>query len=388
MTDGFWTGSEEGSLWGDIPLEEFDPEEEALPPAETEAETPEEEPEEEPAYDPEDFEPAEGEDEPGSRGLLNRKGRLREVFWSDRDELVYNKEYLRMAARRKEWELYRLCNSRFCFEVLYGHIAAVGFARVALTDMATGETVKTQKLRPFPNDSMDLDFSGGQPHTVKYEDKDLYLSINNDGQTRRIRVRSDRFEADISCHDGGDAIVTTIPFRLRREFLYDYKKVFPDLAGKIQMYRNNMVMDGETFMVLRSTRAVLPYTHEWIWCAGATETTGDLIALNLGEGPGRDGTPTDNALFVNGRLQKLGEVRFRFAREDLMKPWRITDDAGRLRLTFRPVLDHAEKVNVLLAHVRIHQVYGRLSGTVVSDDGQTYTIEDIPFFCERAVNRW
>ena len=41
-----------------------------------------------------------------------------------------------------------------------------------------------------------------------------------------------------------------------------------------------------------------------------------------------------------------------------------------------------------LVHNRCHQVYGRLSGTVELDDGEVVRIEDIPFFCEHAVNRW
>ena len=383
----------------EIPIEEFtlDELDEDTPPEEflsPEPEEPEEDPEPvwetPPVYDYE--EPPEIEEEPAAPHrrprLLDRKGRLARVGWDTEDVYEYNKEKIRLPFRRKEWEFYQLSNSRFTFQVTYGHTGYASLASATLVDFATGERFTSGKPKLFPGDAMDLDFSGGEPHSLKYEDDELFLSISFDGQIRRIRVRSDRFDADLSCHDEGDAIVTVTPFAFRSQFYYNYKKVFRDLAGHLQLHNGVQVMDGETFLLLDSGRGVWPYRNRWIWAAGATQTDRGVLALNLGGGFGKDGAPTENAVFLDGKLHKLGRVKFQFAPDDVMRPWRITDDRRRLKLTFRPSYDNYTNRNYILLHNRCHQVYGRVTGTVELDDGERLRIEDIPFFCEHAVNRW
>ena len=329
-----------------------------------------------------------GFDTRGRPHLLTRKGKLAHRGWDTADVFEYNKENIRHPFRRKEWEFYQLSNSRFTFQVTYGHAAYAGLAGVTLVDFATGERFTSGKPRFFPGDSLDLDFSGGQPHSLKYEDRDLFLSISFDGEVRRILVRSERFEADLSCHDAGDAIVTVTPFRFAGQFYYNYKKVFRDLAGHLEMHGGSQLLDRETFLLLDSGRGVWPYRHSWIWACGATETDRGVLALNLGGGFGAEGAPTENAVFLDGRIHKLGKVYFQFVPDDCMRTWHISDDRKRLRLTFRPAFDNYTHTNYLLVHNRCHQVYGRLSGTVELDDGEVLRLEDIPFFCEHAVNRW
>ena len=62
----------------------------------------------------------------------------------------------------------------------------------------------------FPGDSLDLDFSPGEPHTLKYEDDGLFLSISYDGAVRQVTVRSDRFDAELIFPDTGDAIAVAL----------------------------------------------------------------------------------------------------------------------------------------------------------------------------------
>ena len=385
---------------GDVPIEEFSLDDlteedeipqELRPPEGEEAEpAPEQETYTEEYEDQEEYEEPEETRDPSRRrpNLLSKKGKLRRPCWAATDVYEYNKEYMRHPARRKEWEFYQLSNTRYVFQVTYGHAAYAGLAGVTLVDFATGERFTSGKKQLFPGDRLDLDFSAGQPHSLKYEDDELFLSISFDGQVRRILVRSDRFDADISCHDAGDAIVTAVPFSLPGQFYYNYKKVFRDLAGHLNLHNNNLRLDGETFLLLDSGRGILPYRHSWIWACGARETDRGVLALNLGSGLGRDDAPTENAVFLDGKLQKLGRVFFKFSPEDCMKPWRISDTGRRLHLVFRPTFDNHTDTNWLLVHNRCHQVFGLLSGTVELDSGEVLRLADMPFFCEHAVNRW
>ncbi len=339
--------------------------------------------EEEDEEEPEDLRP----DAPPRRPrLLNRKGRLAHTGWDTEAIYEYNKERIRRPSRRKEWEFYQLSNSRFTFQVVYGHTGYAGLVSATLVDFATGERFTSGKPRLFPGDSLDLDFSAGEPHALKYEDDDLFLSVSFDGQTRRIVVRSERFDADISCHDEGDAVVTVVPFGLRSQFFYGCKKVFRDLAGHLQMHNGVQVLDGETFLLLNSGRGVLPYRTLWLWASGAAETGQGVLALNFGAGPGREDSPTENAVFLDGRIHKLGRVNFQFDPGDPLHPWHISDSARRVRLTFRPDFDNYTHANRLLFRFQSHQVFGRLSGTVELDDGERLRLDDVPFFCQHIVN--
>ncbi len=377
----------------EIPIEEFTLEElaeEEIPEGLSPSEAPPEAPEPEPAP-PEEPEPVweEGWDEyTGKRQrLLTRKGRLRHPGWAAADTFEYNKESIRHPSRRKEWERYLLFNSRYAFQVTYGNAGWAGLAGVTLVDFATGERFSSGKRKLFPGDTLDLDFSGGQPHSLKYEDDDLFLSISFDGEVRRILVRSDRFDADLSCHDAGDAMVTVTPFALRSQFCYRYKKVFRDLAGHLYMHNVNQRLDGETFLLLDSVRGVLPYRNGWIWAAGARETDRGVLALNLGTGFGSEDAPSENAIFLDGKMQKLGRVFFKFSPEDYMRPWRISDAAHRIHLTFRPAFEDRSDRNYLLVHDRRRQLFGKLSGTVRLQSGETIRLDELPFFVEHAVNR-
>ena len=388
---------------GDIPIEEFtldemaedEPPEDLYSASEDDGEEdyPENGPEQ-PLYTEGYEDPVEWEEDPPEEerrrrpNLLSKKGKLRRACWATTDVFEYNKEYMRRPSRRKEWEFYQLSNSRYVFQVTYGHTGYAGLAGVTLVDFTTGERFSSGKKQLFPGDRLDLDFSGGQPHSLKYEDEDLFLSISFDGEVRRILVRSDQFDADLSCHDAGDAIVTATPFSLAGQFYYNYKKVFRDLAGHLYMHNVNQRLDGETFLLLDSGRGIWPYRHSWIWASGARETDRGVLALNLGGGFGREDAPTENAIFLDGKIQKLGRVFFKFSPEDYMKSWRISDEDRRLHLVFRPAFDNHTDTNYLLVHNRCHQVFGRLSGTVELDSGEVLRLSEMPFFCEHAVNRW
>ncbi len=321
------------------------------------------------------------------RPLLTPKGRLAAPGWGVGDVFDYNKERLAGSKRRREWEFYQVSNSRFAFQIAYGHGPYAGRVSVTLVDFDTGEKVRSGKVRLFPGDELDLDFSSADPHSLKYEDDDLLLSIGFDGTTRRITARSDRFDADLFCPEEGDAIAVAAPYG-RRNFLYQYKKVFQDLSGHVHMHKLDYRLDSETFLVLSSGRGVLPYQNARIWAAGAVQQGEDLLALSLGEDFGPEGEPTENALFLNGSLIKLNRVNFKFKPEEPKRPWRISDSDKRLRLEFFPDYDNFDRFNYLAADVRRHQLFGKLFGTVILPGEREFRLEDVHFFVEHSDERW
>ena len=321
------------------------------------------------------------------RPLLTRKGRLAAPGWSPEDIFTYNKEDMPFASRRREWEFYQISNPRFAFRMSVAHGPGAGRAEAVLTDFETGEKVHSGKLKLFPGDSMDLDFAPGEPHGVKYEDDKLLLSMGYDGQTRRIVVRSDRFDAQFTVPDTGDAMVTAVPLDRWKRFLYQYKKVFPAVSGYLHMHKLDYALDG-TMMVYAGSRGLLPYSTRRVWCAGTVDDAENAVAVNLGEDYGPDDAATENAFFVGDRAQKLGKVYFKHHKDDLTAPWRISDGGRRLELIFRPEHEELDKVNFLAAEVRRHRLFGRANGRLRLSDDREVTVEDAWFFVELADDRW
>lgn len=320
--------------------------------------------------------------------LLTKKGRLAEPGWTPEDIFSYNKERLPFAARRREWESYLVTDPRFAFRVSYGHGPGAGRAEAVLVDFETGEKVRSGKLKLLPGDGMDLDFSPGEPHTVKYEDDRLLLSLDCDGERRRIVVRSDRFDAEITVPETGDAMVTALPFAHRPDFLYQMKRISPVQGGHLHMHKLDYPLDQGAFTALSSGRGLLPFRSRRIWAAGAWETEAGALAVNLGEDNGPDDEPTENALFVGGELRKLGRVNFKFDHGKLDSVWRMSDVNRRLRLEFRPVYTDTEKLRFGLAQIVRHRLFGKLSGTVRLSEEEELALEDRHFFVEYADERW
>ena len=319
--------------------------------------------------------------------LLTRKGRLTDPCWAVDDIFEYNKENMRMPFRRQEWEFYQAFNDRFAFQIYYGHGPGGGKAGAALIDFETGECVRSGKRQPFCGDSFDLDFSAGEPHTVKYEDDTLFLSAGFDGAVHRILVRSDRLDAEFLCPGEGEAMVTAAPFSNRGTFLYQYRKIFSGFSGHVHMHKLDYPMDDATVMIYSSSRGVLPYQTSRIWMAAGTGADEGRIALNLGEDFGPDGAPTENALFLNGVMEKLGKVYFKYKPANITRRWHITDGGRRLQLEFSPEYDNLERTNLLAVDIRRHQLFGRLNGTVRLSDDREVRLTDVPCFIEQADER-
>ena len=71
-----------------------------------------------------------------------------------------------------------------------------------------------------------------------------------------------------------------------------------------------------------------------------------------------------------------------------MDKWKITSSDNRFNMTFSPVLDRAAKLDYKLIVSDQHQVFGRMNGVAVLDDGTTIKIQDMLCFIEKVHNKY
>lgn len=318
--------------------------------------------------------------------LLDSKGRLMQPSWATEDVFAYNKENLRPAFRRKEWEIYQLLNEDFFLQLTYGHMACAGKVEALLVDFVTGERYTAGSRRLFPGDSMDLDFSAQQPHSLHHQDGKLFLSIHTTDERRQLEWRSRELAGKLLCSHAGEAVCVATPFANPQQFYYHYKKIFPELRGRIRFRGRELELDKDSLLRLHSGRGVLPYRHEWIWGSGAKHFGSHVLGINIGWGFGSDEAPTENALFWDGKLHKLERI-WVDRNQDPMQPWRFQSSDRRFDLRFEPYYDHFTKGRCLLMFARRHQVFGKLYGTVYLDDGRGIKVDGMHFICEHTEGR-
>ena len=93
-------------------------------------------------------------------------------------------------------------------------------------------------------------------------------------------------------------------------------------------------------------------------------------------------------LFYDGKVHKLDDITFNIPEDSYMKPWTFTSSDGRFEMDFVPILDRAAKIDFKALVSDQHQVFGRLSGKAVLDDGTVLTIKDVLCFAEKVHNRY
>jgi len=137
-------------------------------------------------------------------------------------------------------------------------------------------------------------------------------------------------------------------------------------------------------------RGVWQYRSFWNWASasGFLPFENGTIGLNLGCGFGDLSKATENCGVVNGRIHKLGTVKFDYRPRDYMHPWRFTDDESRLDLTLTPFKDRRARTNLGILFSEVHQVFGRYNGRVILDDGTPLVIRDLIGFVEEHHARW
>jgi hypothetical protein len=136
-------------------------------------------------------------------------------------------------------------------------------------------------------------------------------------------------------------------------------------------------------------RGVWEYRSYWNWAsASGFLPNGRTIGLNLGCGFGDTTAATEDAFILQGRIHKLSAVKFEYSSQDYMKPWRFTDQEGRLNLEFTPFKERVARTNLGVIFSEDHQVFGRYHGQAITGEGEVIQIEDLVGFAEEHHARW
>ena len=329
--------------------------------------------------------------------LLNDQGELNEPGWSRRMVQKYDRRMIKAPKWRiKEWDYYLVLSNDFGAAFTISDDGYIGLQSVSLLwfDGKPREHTETV-LNAFPMGKLALpqDSSAG---VTRYKDKRLQMRFSVEGGCRRIKCCFRNFyegktlRCDITLRQPDmESMVIATPWDQKHAFYYNQKINCMRASGSVVFDGKRYEFDPETdFGTLDWGRGVWTYDNTWYWGSGNADINGSSFGFNIGYGFGNTGAATENVIFYNGKAHKLDDVVFHIPETGYMDPWTFTSSDGRFEMEFVPVLDRAANLDYKVIVSDQHQVFGRMSGTAVLDDGTTVRIKDVMCFAEKVHNRY
>jgi hypothetical protein len=333
--------------------------------------------------------------------LLNEKGHVLEAGYATELIKDYHRSQVKASKLRiKEWDYYIVMNDDYGVAFTVADNGYLGFISVTYFDFVKPLYRTYSKMKWFPMGRFRMP-SSSQVGDVEYADKKMRLSFRHQGGGKR-RILCDiqgfckgDFHVDVTIEqEPRDKMVIVTPFdKNKKAFYYNQKINAMKATGTIHVNHMDIHLEDPTFATLDWGRGVWTYDNTWYWASASGKVQGHTFGMNLGYGFGNTSQATENMVFVDGIGHKLDEVTFHIptnpnGKDDFLSPWTFTSNDGRLELKFQPILDRADKVNVLFLVSDQHQTFGHYSGTVTLDDGTVLQIEDLLGFAEKVHNKW
>ena len=332
--------------------------------------------------------------------LLNSAGNLAEPGWSRHLVQQYDRGQIKAPKYRiKEWDYYLVMGQGFAGAFTISDDGYIGLQSVSLLNLGDTPREHTETvLNLFPMGRLKLPADSSAGDTV-YEDNRLQMRFTVSPGQRRITCHFERFwqdkpfNCDITLQQPDmESMVIATPWPKDRHFYYNQKINCMRASGYMEYDGVRYTFDPATdFGTLDWGRGVWTYDNTWYWGSGNTDVNGVPFGFNIGYGFGDTRAATENVLFYDGKVHKLDDVTFHIpddGRNGYMAPWRFSSSDGRFEMTFVPVLDRAAKLDFKLLVSDQHQVFGRMSGTAILDDGKLVEIKDVMCFAEKVHNRY
>lgn len=125
----------------------------------------------------------------------------------------------------------------------------------------------------------------------------------------------------------------------------------------------------------------------WNWACLSGHAGGHRLGLNLSCGV-NETSFTENCLWLDDRLIKVDTTVFDYQRDNLLAPWQVRSNDGQVALTFEPLGNHREHLNLGLFATNFNQLFGRFTGEIRLADGETLAVRNLFGFVEEQYAKW
>ena len=336
-----------------------------------------------------------------SAPLLNASGDLAEPGWARSLLPVYRRSDIRVSPMRiKEWDYYLITDGHVGLALTIADNGYMGLDSVSFLDFDEGWEQTKSPMRLFPMGKTDLPESSADGASEIARGGYAMAFYHEDG-ARRLSFHMDRF-LDGDAIEGivtlsgapEESMVIATPFDKPGHFYYNQKINCMRAEGWITLGKRRIELTPDRFFgVLDWGRGVWTYHNTWYWGSASGELDGVPFGWNIGYGFGNTAAASENVLFYDGRIHKLGTVEFHIPKDEkgrnaYLNVWNFTSDDNRFYMDFTPVLDRSALTSAIVIKSDQHQVFGRFTGRVTLDDGTVLPVRDFFGFAEKVENKW
>ena len=333
--------------------------------------------------------------------LLGSDGNLLEPGWARSLLPVYRRADIKASAMRiKEWDYYLITDGHIGLALTIADNGYMGLDSVSFLDFDGKWEKTTSRMRALPLGRTQLPESsaegaseiskGGYALTFYHEDGARMLSFHMDKFLDKEPI-----EGIVKLTDEpAESMVIATPFDKPGHFYYNQKINCMRAEGWIELgSRRYELTKDKFFAVLDWGRGVWTYHNTWYWGSASGELDGVPFGWNIGYGFGNTAAASENVLFYDGRIHKLGTVEFHIPKDEkgrnaYLNVWNFTSDDNRFYMDFTPVLDRSALTSAIIIKSDQHQVFGRFTGRVTLDDGTVLPVRDFFGFAEKVENKW
>ncbi len=334
--------------------------------------------------------------------LLDEKGHVAEPGWSGSPVWEYNRENIKAPwFRRKEWDYYLFNTDEFAVAFTISDLGYIGLLSVSYIDLVAECEHTESELVLFPGGKKFGLGASVREGDARCRTKRLNMSFEMTNGGRRIRCEFKDFDkaagrdfkADLFVKEPDmEAVYIATPWKEKETaFYYNCKMNCLTAEGSVE-YGDIKKTVSHDFCagVLDWGRGVWTYDNTWFWGTGSGRLSGELFGFNLGYGFSDRSSASENGIYYKGRIHKLEEVTFDIPKDPegkyrFMEQWTVNSSDGRLQSVFKPILDRSACMDFKVIISDQHQVFGRLTGSFVTDDGEKLEFKD--FICALEVVR-
>ncbi len=330
--------------------------------------------------------------------LLDENGSLIEPGWSRSLVQIYDRNDIKKRKTRiKEWDYYYIMSNsnKFCLCLTISDLGYLGMHSVSFVNLADA-TEKTESiLVPFPMGKTGLPSTSAKGD-VSFNNKKLSLSFKHIEENRSISLSLLGFDkgkgifCDITLFDEPeDSMVIATPWdEDPKAFYYNQKINCLRAQGTVTYNGKTYALNPEyDFAGLDWGRGVWTKDNYWYWGSGSGQIDGVPFGFNLGYGFGNTSKASENVIFYNGKANKFDDVVFNIS-DNYIDTWTIHSSDGRFDMDFIPIIDRNARIDVKLILTDQHQVFGKMNGTAILDDGTEIEIKDFLCFAEKVHNKY
>ena len=361
------------------------------------------------------------------QNLLDKDGNVAEPGWSRRQFQSYRRSDIKAPASRiKEWDYYLILNKNFGIALTMSDDGYIGLQSASFLKFADKPFEHTETiLNILPMGKLKMPETSSKGNCF-YKDKRLTLSYeieaHSSGKGRQRHIvcnfrnfyNGKPFKCDVWLDEPDmDTMVIATPWNKKHSFYYNQKINCMRAAGEVQfndkIYKFNPQTD---FGTLDWGRGVWTYENTWYWGTGSCDIDGHSFGFNIGYGFGDTTAASENILFYDGIGHKLDDVMFVIPGDEgpnpikekgaevkpgkrdskrvinYMDKWKYISSDGRFEMEFEPIIDRQAKIDMKFVCSYQHQVFGKMSGTAILDDGRKIELKDVLCSAEHIYNRF